>query len=75
MLSLGVKNKARKLGVNYSFLFMKADGNQLTEITKLINEGIIKPVIDKVFPFDQTNDALEYVEAGRSKGKVVIKVK
>lgn len=75
MLSLGIKNKAKKLGVNYSFLFMKADGNQLTEITKLINDGIIKPVMDKVFLFDQTNEALAYVEAGRSKGKVVIKVK
>lgn len=75
MLSLRVKNKAKRLGVNYSFLFMKANGNQLTEITKLINEGIIKPVIDKVFPFEQTNEAMAYVEAGRSKGKVVIKVK
>ena len=75
MLSLGVKNKARRLGVNYSFLFMRADGNQLSEITKLINDGIIKPVIDKVFPFDQTNEAMTYVEVGRSKGKVVIKVK
>lgn len=75
ILSLGIKNKARKLGVNYSFLFMRADGNQLTEITKLINEDIIKPVMDKVFPFDQTNEALAYVEAGRTKGKVVVKVK
>lgn len=75
MLSIGIKNKARRLGVDYSFLFMRADGNQLSEITKLINGGIIKPVIDKVFTFDQTNEALAYVEAGRSKGKVVIKVK
>jgi len=75
MLSLGIKNKAKKLGVSYSFLFMRANGNQLSEITKLINEGIIKPVIDKVFPFEQTNEALAYVEEGRSKGKVVIKVK
>lgn len=75
MLSRGIKNKAKRLGVNYSFLFMRADGNQLSEITKLINEGIIKPVLDKVFPFDQTNEALAYVEAGRAKGKVVIKVK
>lgn len=75
MLSIGIKNKARRLGVDYSFLFMRADGNQLSEITKLINGGIIKPVIDKVFTFDQTNEALAYVEAGRSKGKVVIRVK
>jgi len=75
ILSLGIKIKAKRLGVNYSFLFMRADGNQLTEITSLINSGIIKPVMDKVFPFEQTNDALAYVEAGRAKGKVVVKVK
>jgi NADPH:quinone reductase-like Zn-dependent oxidoreductase len=54
---------------------MRAEGNQLREITKLIEAGIIKPVVDKVFPFEQTNDALAYVETGRSRGKVVIKVK
>lgn len=75
MLSLGIKNKAKRLGVNYSFLFMRAEGNQLTEITSLINAGIIKPIVDKVFPFDQTNEALAYVESGRAKGKVVVKVK
>lgn len=75
LISLGVKKKAQNLKTNFVFLFMRADGNQLSEITKLIELGIIKPVIDKVFPFDQTNDALAYVETGRSKGKVVIKVK
>lgn len=75
ILSLKINNKAKRLGVHYSFLFMKANGNQLEEITKLINDGIIKPVIDKVYPFDQTNEAMAYVEAGRSKGKVIIKVK
>jgi NADPH:quinone reductase-like Zn-dependent oxidoreductase len=75
ILSSGIKKKAKRLGVNYSFLFMRADGNQLTKITSLINDGVIKPVIDKVFPFEQTNEALAYVEAGRAKGKVVVKVK
>ncbi len=75
LLSFDVKRKARKLNASYSFLFMRADGKQLSEITALIEAGIIKPVIDKVFPFEQTNDALAYVESGRAKGKVVIKVK
>jgi NADPH:quinone reductase-like Zn-dependent oxidoreductase len=74
MLSAGIRKKSKRLGVDYSFLFMRADGNQLSDITSLINAGIIKPVLDKVFPFEQTNDALAYVEAGRAKGKVVIKV-
>ena len=74
-LSGAIRKKARRLGVNYSFLFMRANGAQLTKITSLINAGVIKPVIDKIFSFEQTNEALAYVETGRSKGKVVIKVK
>jgi NADPH:quinone reductase-like Zn-dependent oxidoreductase len=75
LLSSGAKKKAEKLGVKFVFLFMRANGKQLGEITKLIESGIIKPVIDKVFPFEHTNEALEYVEMGRSRGKVVVKVK
>ncbi|MEZ0129680.1 zinc-binding dehydrogenase [Flavobacterium sp. LBUM151] len=75
LLSSGIRKKAKAKNVDYSFLFMKADGDQLNEITKLIESGIIEPVLDKVFPFDKTNEALSYVESGRAKGKVVIKIK
>jgi NADPH:quinone reductase-like Zn-dependent oxidoreductase len=75
LLSAGVRKKAKRLNVSYSFLFMRAEANQLSQITSLIDAGIIKPVIDKVFPFEQTNEAMEYVETGRAKGKVVIKMK
>ena len=74
-LSAGVRKKAKQLKVNFSFLFMKANGYQLREITSLIDAGVIRPVMDKVFPFEQTNEAMAYVEAGRAKGKVVVKVK
>jgi NADPH:quinone reductase-like Zn-dependent oxidoreductase len=75
LLSAGVRKKAKRLNVSYSFLFMRAEGNQLSQITSLIDAGIIKPIIDKVFPFEQTNEAMAYVETGRAKGKVVIKIK
>lgn len=75
LLSSGVRRRARGHGLGYSFLFMKANGAQLQEITRLIEEGAIRPVVDKVFSFEATNEALAYVEAGRAKGKVVIKVK
>ncbi|GLS88926.1 NADPH:quinone oxidoreductase [Cypionkella aquatica] len=74
MLSRGVRKKAAARGVSYSFLFMRADGAQLTQIAKLIDAGVIRPVVDKVFPFAQTAEALAYVETGRAKGKVVVKV-
>ncbi len=75
LLSAKARRSAQKLGVQFKFLFMKANGKQLSQITRLIEAGIIKPVIDKVFSFEQTNEAMAYVETGRSKGKVVIKMK
>jgi NADPH:quinone reductase-like Zn-dependent oxidoreductase len=75
LISSGIRKKAEKLGVQYSFLFMRADGKQLQQITKLIESADIRPVVDKVFPFLRTNEALQYVESGRAKGKVVVKVR
>ncbi len=75
LISRKVINQAKKLGINYSFLFMKANGKQLTEISKLVEENKIRPVIDKVFDFHQTNEAMSFVESGRAKGKIVIKMK
>jgi alcohol dehydrogenase len=54
---------------------MRASGRQLREITSLIDAGAIRPVVDRVFSFDQTNEAMAYVENGRAKGKVVVKVR
>jgi NADPH:quinone reductase-like Zn-dependent oxidoreductase len=74
-LSYGIRAKARRRHAQYSFLFMRANGRQLTEITSLIDDGIIRPVVDRVFPFASTKEAMAYVEAGRAKGKVVVSLK
>ena len=74
LISWGIRSKAKKLEVDYSFLFMQANGEQLQEISKLIEQQAIRPVIDRVFPFEQTNEALKYVESGHAKGKVVVKM-
>ena len=75
LLSFGIRQKAKRDGVSYSFLFMRANGEQLSKITSLIESGIIRPVMDRVFPFEATQEALTYIETGRSKGKVVVRVK
>ena len=75
LLSRGIRTKAKRRGVKYSFLFMGAQGDQLSKITSLIESGAIRPVVDRVFPFEATNEALAYVETGRAKGKVVIKIR
>jgi NADPH:quinone reductase-like Zn-dependent oxidoreductase len=73
-LSFSVRRQATRRQLGYAFLFMKASGSQLKQIASLIEAGAIRPVVDKVFPFESTNEALAYVEGGRAKGKVVIKV-
>lgn len=75
LLSSGIRRRARGRGIDYSFLFMRADGGQLREITRLIEAGAIRPVVDKVFAFESTNEALAHAEAGHAKGKVVIKIR
>jgi NADPH:quinone reductase-like Zn-dependent oxidoreductase len=72
-LSRKVRRAAKKLGVRYSFFFMRASGAQLVELAALYDAGHLRPVVDSAFAFDQTLEALAYVESGKvSAGKVVI---
>ena len=74
LLSSKIRTKAERQGVDYSFLFMRADGAQLAEIAKLVDAGTIRPVIDSVFGFAETPAAMARVASGRARGKVVIQV-
>lgn len=74
LLSRKIIRKASQRGVAYSFFFVRPDGGQLAEIGELLKTGKIRPVIDKVFPFDQARDALAYLERGRTKGKIVVQL-
>jgi NADPH:quinone reductase-like Zn-dependent oxidoreductase len=75
LLSLSIRRKARKRDVRYSFLFMRANGAQLQEITTLIEADEIRPVLDRTFAFESAGEALNYVEQGRAKGKVIVQIK
>ena len=74
LLSFKTRRAARRRGVRYSFLFMRASGAQLGEITKLIDSGVLRPVVDRTYAFDEAPQALAHVDGGRSKGKVVIAI-
>jgi alcohol dehydrogenase len=65
---------ARRHSARYEYLFVRADGEQLRAITRLVESGVIKPLVDRVYPLQQVRDALAYSESGRATGKVVIKV-
>jgi NADPH:quinone reductase-like Zn-dependent oxidoreductase len=75
LLSGKIIRQAKKRGAAYSFLFVHPDGGQLGEIGELLKAGKIRPVIDRIFPFDQAKDALAYLEKGRARGKVVVQMK
>ena len=74
LMSRKAEAAARKHQARFEYLFMRPDGEQLRLIAQLVENGEIKPVIDKVFSLDRVGDALAYSESGRATGKVVIKV-
>jgi len=72
VVGLRVNSRARRAGVNYRFIFMKPLGEELAQIAALISEGVIKPVVDRIFPISECQSAIEYSVSGRARGKIVI---
>jgi len=58
----------------YKFIFMHPNGEHLGQIKALVEDGKIKPIIDKVYPFEQSIDAFTHLASGRAKGKIVVKI-
>lgn len=75
LMSRKITRLARRLGIAYSFLFVRPDGAQLAEIGALLTAGKIEPIIDSVYPFSEAKQALDYLAQGRAKGKVVVRMK
>ena len=73
-LSRKIRRQARSLGVNYDFLLMAADGDQLRQISALVDAGALRPVVARTFSFDETPQALEALTTGGLRGKVVVTV-
>jgi NADPH:quinone reductase-like Zn-dependent oxidoreductase len=74
-MSRRIMGLAKRKGVTYSFLFARPDGDQLAQLGELLQAQRIRPVIDKVFPFEQAPEALAYLAQGRSRGKVVVQMR
>lgn len=72
--SFGLRAKARRHGVTYRYLFMHPSGAELAELAALIDRKALEPVIDRIFPFADITDAIAYLESGRAKGKVVVRM-
>src|SRR5262249_23718540 len=74
LLARPITQRAKRRPARFEYLFMRASGEELDQLSTLVEEGAIRPVLDRTFSFDQTAEAVAYVEAGRAVGKVVIDV-
>ena len=72
LISYSIRSRARRAGVSYRYLFMHPSGSDLALLAELIEQGKLKAVVDRTYPFAKIAEALDYVEAGRAKGKVVV---
>lgn len=73
VMSRRIRSRAKKLGVRYSFFFMRASGPQLKALAGLYDAGTLRPVLDPTtFDFADIISAMAHVEQGRANGKVVI---
>ena len=71
-MSRAVRQRARRAGVGYRYLFMHPSGNDLALLADLIEEGRLRVVVDRTYPFAEIAAALDYLGSGRAKGKVVV---
>lgn len=74
VLSAKIRRHARRRDATYHFMFVRPDGAQLREIAALAEAKSVRPVIDKVFPFSEAKQALDYLAGGRARGKVVLQM-
>jgi alcohol dehydrogenase len=72
LISYGIRSRARRAGVSYRYLFMHPSGRDLALLAELIEQGKLKATVDRTYPFAKITEALDYVESGRAKGKVVV---
>lgn len=75
MLAFKIHRAAKKRGARYRYLFMQPNGEQLAKLGALIDEKRLAPHVDRVFPFEQTPEAIAYAESGAARGKVVVQVR
>src|ERR1700730_12056796 len=70
--SLTTRVRAARHACTYRYLFMHPSGADLAYLASLIDANKLEVVIDRVFPFAEAKEAMDYLETGRAKGKVVL---
>lgn len=69
-----IRKKIKNRGIGYHWSVFKPNGKALELIRRYIEEGKIKPVIDRKYTIQQMTEVHKYIETGHARGKVVIKI-
>jgi len=64
----------RFVGQELTWLFAETTAADLEALAALLDDGTIEPVIDRTYPFEETPEAMTYLETGHARGKVVVDV-
>jgi NADPH:quinone reductase-like Zn-dependent oxidoreductase len=73
-ISLPMELRARRIGGHYFRFLTESSGAQLEHVGRLLDAGKIRTVVEKIYPFDQAIEALQFAATGRAKGKLVIQI-
>jgi NADPH:quinone reductase-like Zn-dependent oxidoreductase len=65
---------AAKYNVTASAQQTRVTTERLQKVAELVDQGVLTPAVDKIFPLEQITEAVEYMRQGHHRGKVVIKV-
>ena len=75
LLGAKANQAARRHKARYRYWFMIPNGEQLRHLTTLVDQGVLRPHVARVFPFAETKEAVAYAESGKASGKVVVSLR
>ncbi|MCZ7356710.1 MAG: NADP-dependent oxidoreductase [Candidatus Methanoperedens sp.] len=65
----------KRYGVNAIAQFTQVNSERLSKLAELADKRVVKVHVDKTFPLEEAVEALEYLQNGHPRGKVVLKIK
>ncbi|VVB85853.1 Zinc-binding dehydrogenase [uncultured archaeon] len=74
MLEQPDKELMERYGVNAIGQFTKATAERLSGLAELVEKGVIKVHVEKTFPLEKAGEALDYLQNGHPRGKVVLRI-
>ena len=67
------QERAQQVGIHATFFIVKPDGAQLAQLSEFIERGVLRPVIEQVFPLSEAREAYQQVQGGHTQGKLVLR--